>query len=303
MPGASADAYRRHAAATRASTFDGVGPAMQALRDTMHGSDGETEQANGSDALTDATQATERFETALGNAGSAATDAGAATVAAAAAAEPAAKAAATGWQAVTAALSVYASKARETDRDIGQSLVSAFQSAENAVAEFVKTRKLNFRDHVTSPVADLAKLGARRFILGPLSNAVGGISEGDAFTVRAGCDKRIETCGAKFANTPSFRGFRIFPARTQSCATPRRTAGPTGACCDSRRSRQAAARLARYAIPRPGEPPRGGLRLPRTGARGLARGRGPRSRSRFRPTAATGARPARAKCWPRWRDV
>jgi hypothetical protein len=23
---------------------------------------------------------------------------------------------------------------------------------------------------------------------------------GDAFTIRAGCDKRIETCGAKFAN-------------------------------------------------------------------------------------------------------
>ena len=34
--------------------------------------------------------------------------------------------------------------------DIGQSLVSAFQSAENAVGEFVKTGKLNFSDLVTS---------------------------------------------------------------------------------------------------------------------------------------------------------
>ena len=35
-----------------------------------------------------------------------------------------------GWQAVTAALSDYASKARDIGGDIGQSLVGAFQSAE-----------------------------------------------------------------------------------------------------------------------------------------------------------------------------
>ena len=72
------------------------------------------------------------------------------------------EAAVTGWQAVTAALSDYASKARQIGGDIGQSLVGAFQSAENAVGEFVKTGKLNFRDLVTSLLADLA---ARRFIL------------------------------------------------------------------------------------------------------------------------------------------
>ena len=168
--GASADAYRQQAAATRASAFDGVGPAMQALRDAMRGGDDV-----GSDALTEATQTAERFETSLNEAGNAATDAGAATAAAAAAAEPATEAAVTDWQAVTAALSDYASKAREIGRDIGQSLVGAFQSAENAVGEFVKTGKLNVRDLVTSLIADLAKLGARRFILGPLSNALGGI--------------------------------------------------------------------------------------------------------------------------------
>ena len=81
--GASADAYRRQAAATRASAFDGVGPAMQALRDAMRGGDDV-----GADALTEATQAAERFETALDDAGKAATGAGAATAAAAAAAEP-----------------------------------------------------------------------------------------------------------------------------------------------------------------------------------------------------------------------
>ena len=38
----------------------------------------------------------------------------------------------------------------------------------------VKTGKLNFRDLVTSLIADLAKLAARRFILGPIANALSG---------------------------------------------------------------------------------------------------------------------------------
>jgi hypothetical protein len=155
----------------------------QALRDAVRGTDGEADQTtfrgtvvppNGADALTEATGAAERLETALGDAGRAATGAGAAAGAAAAASEPATEAAVTGWRAVTAALSDYASKARGIGGDIGQSLVGAFQSAENAVGEFVKTGKLNFRDLVTSLLADLAKLAARRFILGPIANALGG---------------------------------------------------------------------------------------------------------------------------------
>ncbi|MCC4247332.1 DUF2163 domain-containing protein, partial [Stappia indica] len=39
------------------------------------------------------------------------------------------------------------------------------------------------------------------------------ISEGNAFTIRAGCDKRIETCGARFANTANFRGFPHIPGQ------------------------------------------------------------------------------------------
>jgi hypothetical protein len=45
----------------------------------------------------------------------------------------AAEEALTGWQAVTAALAEYAEKAREIGGDIGQALVGAFRSAENAV--------------------------------------------------------------------------------------------------------------------------------------------------------------------------
>ena len=145
----------------------------QALRDAVRG----TDEAS-ADALTEATAAAERFETALDGAGRAATDAGAAAGAAAAAAEPNVETAVTGWQAVTAALSDYASKAREIGGDIGQSLVGAFQSAENAVGEFVKTGKLNFRELVTSLLADLAQLAARRFILGPIANALSGVFSG-----------------------------------------------------------------------------------------------------------------------------
>ncbi len=37
------------------------------------------------------------------------------------------------------------------------------------------------------------------------------MQEGDAFVVTAGCDKRFETCRAKFANTLNFRGFPHLP--------------------------------------------------------------------------------------------
>ncbi|WP_349361220.1 phage tail tape measure C-terminal domain-containing protein [Stappia sp.] len=142
----------------------------QALRDAVRGTD-----EGSADALAEATAAAERFETALDGAGRAATDAGAAAGVAAVAAEPKAV---TGWQAVTAALSDYASKARDIGGDIGQSLVGAFQSAENAIGQFVRTGKLNFRDLVTSLLADLAQLAARRFILGPIANALSGVFSG-----------------------------------------------------------------------------------------------------------------------------
>jgi uncharacterized phage protein (TIGR02218 family) len=46
-----------------------------------------------------------------------------------------------------------------------------------------------------------------------LESPVRPISEGDNFIARAGCDKRIATCGAKFANTANFRGFPNIPGQ------------------------------------------------------------------------------------------
>jgi len=56
---------------------------------------------------------------------------------------------------------------------------------------------------VTDGIAVLTLLEA------PVRSIVGG----DAFTIRAGCDKRIETCSTKFANTANFRGFPHIPGQ------------------------------------------------------------------------------------------
>ena len=50
-------------------------------------------------------------------------------------------------------------------------------------------------------------------ILTLLEAPVRALKEGDAFTIRAGCDKRMETCAAKFANTANFRGFPHIPGQ------------------------------------------------------------------------------------------
>lgn len=46
-----------------------------------------------------------------------------------------------------------------------------------------------------------------------LEAPVRAIAEGDIFIARAGCDKRIATCSAKFANVANFRGFPNIPGQ------------------------------------------------------------------------------------------
>ena len=46
-----------------------------------------------------------------------------------------------------------------------------------------------------------------------LEAPVRAIAEGDGFIARAGCDKRIVTCSAKFANVANFRGFPNIPGQ------------------------------------------------------------------------------------------
>ena len=101
----------------------------------------------------------------------------------------------------------------------------------------------------------------------------------DAFVIRAGCDKRITTCSAKFANTANFRGFPYIPGQDAVLRYATKDGGHEGRCydianrdCRSRPRHDRRAVMARRALPRPGQPARGRLRLPRPRARGLARG-------------------------------
>jgi hypothetical protein len=165
---ARADGYRE-AAGMLADAAGRPLASWQALKDAMTGTGSEAEAA-----LAGAAAAASALGDELDDTGSAAGRAGAAGRAAGAATAKGAETALTGWAAVTAALADYATKARDIGGDIGNALVGAFQSAENAVATFVKTGKLDFRDLVTSMIADLAKLAARRFILGPIANALSG---------------------------------------------------------------------------------------------------------------------------------
>lgn len=50
-------------------------------------------------------------------------------------------------------------------------------------------------------------------VLTLLEAPVRAVTEGDGFTIHAGCDKRIETCSAKFGNVVNFRGFPHIPGQ------------------------------------------------------------------------------------------
>lgn len=50
-------------------------------------------------------------------------------------------------------------------------------------------------------------------VLTLLEAPVRAIAGTDTFTIRAGCDKRIATCGTKFANVANFRGFPNIPGQ------------------------------------------------------------------------------------------
>jgi len=174
--GAMAEAARgraegyREAAGMLADAASRPMASWQTLKDAVTG----TGDAAGG-ALDEATGGALGLSDALDGATGAAGRAGAAGRQAGEDAATGADQAATGWAAVGATLADYAAKARDIGGDVGQALVGAFQGAENAIGEFVKTGKLNFRDLVTSLIADLAKLAARRFILRPIANALSGV--------------------------------------------------------------------------------------------------------------------------------
>jgi hypothetical protein len=69
---------------------------------------------------------------------------------------------------------------KDLGKGIGETLVGAFRSAEEAVGEFVKTGKLDVKSLVSSILVDFAQLAARKFLFAPLSAALSG-ALGSAF--------------------------------------------------------------------------------------------------------------------------
>lgn len=86
-----------------------------------------------------------------------------------------------GFGSISIKLREYSESARNVGGQIGDALVGAFESAEDAVADFVENGKLSISDLATSIIADFARIGARAFITAPLSNALAGAFSGTSF--------------------------------------------------------------------------------------------------------------------------
>ena len=68
----------------------------------------------------------------------------------------------TGWDATMAALKRWMDSAQNWGKNLGDTLVGAFRSAESAIHRFVETGKLDFKGLVRSILADLATLAAHK---------------------------------------------------------------------------------------------------------------------------------------------
>lgn len=168
----AAAGFRESAGATLAGAFDEARTALAALMAAVAAGGAEATGAVET-AEVAAARVSTALETAAGAAGGVARAAETAAVVAPVVETPAERAA-TGWRAATDAVAAYGARAQEIGQEVGDTLAGAFRSAEAAVGAFVEGGKLDFRSLVTSIIADLAKLSARKFVFGPIANALSG---------------------------------------------------------------------------------------------------------------------------------
>lgn len=145
-----------------ATAFDGVVATLERIREVMAQA-GETADVDLDSLIARAGD----LEAAMDSAGTAGTGALERI-------SDAAEEALQGWDAVLEKLDQYAEQATDWGSQLGDSLVRAFQSAEDAFAQMVTTGKADWRSLVTDMIADLARLGARMFIFGPLARMLMG---------------------------------------------------------------------------------------------------------------------------------
>lgn len=96
---------------------------------------------------------------------------------------------------------------------IGDAIVDAFESGSDAVADFVKTGKLDFSSLITSFLADMARLAAQKYIFGPLAGMLSGALGGAGGLLAnvlheggnvGGSGTRRSVPAAAFAGAPRF---------------------------------------------------------------------------------------------------
>jgi hypothetical protein len=138
------------------------------------------------DALNGANEAAGALSDGFDAAGQAAGGAGGA-------AKKAAEEAATGWAQVTKSLADYAKGAMDWGKGLGETLTSAFSSAESAFRQFVTTGKFDFKSLVSSILADLATLAFKNAVLGPLASALSGVFGGGVFGGGAAANPMVNT--------------------------------------------------------------------------------------------------------------
>jgi uncharacterized phage protein (TIGR02218 family) len=133
--------------------------------------------------------------------------------------------------------------------------------------------------------------GSHRIVISlPMGTAV---VVGDSFNAFAGCDRTFSTCRNRFDNAVNFGGFPTCRATTSPSPIPSGATAMTEEGCDDnchahcRRS----AFLDRHALPSPGGAQGCRLRLPRSGARRLARNLRRRSRTATGLLARLGGSP------------
>lgn len=161
-----ADQMRQREQDGLATAFDEAREAWAALMAAMEAGD---ETASG--ALDEALLSAEALAEMLRNAGGAGRQAGQEIA-------EGADEAAQGWKRVTEILGKYVEESMDLASNLGGGIVNAFRSAENALGDFVRTGKVDFRSLTVSILADMAQIAARRFIFGPLMNAFSGLLGG-----------------------------------------------------------------------------------------------------------------------------
>ncbi|RYF61523.1 MAG: phage tail tape measure protein [Comamonadaceae bacterium] len=91
----------------------------------------------------------------------------------------------------TEALKNYYDETQNTAKLTEQAFTNAFSSIEDAIAEFVKTGKLDFKGLINSILADITRLAIKQSITGPLANLLSGLiggSTGGSSTSGGGTD-------------------------------------------------------------------------------------------------------------------